>query len=364
MRRGLLIAFTVVAGIVLGLAYGFVMLGYFGHSAIYDPHKYRYANDWTGLNFILSLPLTLIFMVPLFIFVSVNVWRNWLSSVGMILGILAAGSSCLAFLHFFHPADYSLPNGSADVLILTWGLLSVVGAGLGHVIVRLTTGKGRIVRWRRTARDLLAAATAHISLARGRRIDPASEATIREGGIIRVAVVAIAVSLIVIAGLMGLQAVQHYQKEAAEIAAAHDWIYASKGAVPPGAVAGGFEAAPGRETIFVCRAPLNGGVYPGKVRQAFGSCRIGLAGAAMGMATYQVLTTIDLSWVAAQGGAVPANAYEAGRASPPNDEKFYICRTSYNGGLHPGRLEPKKGCNIEWGGKEIYGDTYEVLVRK
>jgi hypothetical protein len=358
-----MIAFTVVAGIVLGLAYSFLMLGFFEHSAIYDSHKYRYANEWTGLNFLLSLPLILVFFVPLFIFVSVTLSRNWLGSVGMMLGILVAGSACLVFLHFFHPADYSLPNQSADVLILSWGLLSVGCAWVGHVVC-LNTGKGHVARWRQTGRDVLATATVQTPAALGRRIDPASEAPIKQEGIIRVAVIGIAVSLIIIAGLMVLQVVQHYQKEAAETAAAHDWIYASNGSVPPGAMAGGYEASPGRETLFICRAPVSGGIYPGKVRQGFGSCRIAFAGAAMGVATYQVLTTVESSWVAAQGGVIPANAYEAGKASPPNDEKFYICRTSYNGGVHPGRLEPKKGCNIEWGGKEIFGDTYEVLVRE
>jgi hypothetical protein len=155
------------------------------------------------------------------------------------------------------------------------------------------------------------------------------------------------------------------EKAAAAMAAAPGWIGASNGAVPSGAVEGGKEAAPGQAILFICRAPFNGGIYPGKVRQDFGSCRITFAGAAKGMATYQVLTTVDLSWVAAQDGGLPANAYEAGKESPPNDEKLYVCRAPYNGGIHPGRLNPaSKGCNIEWGGKEIIIYTYEVLIAK
>jgi hypothetical protein len=46
------------------------------------------------------------------------------------------------------------------------------------------------------------------------------------------------------------------------------WVAASNGAIPVGAAANGYEA--NGEALFVCRAYLNGGLHPRKVRGAFG----------------------------------------------------------------------------------------------
>ena len=176
----------------------------------------------------------------------------------------------------------------------------------------------------------------------------------------RVAIICVAVLLAAIAGLLVLQLVQYSRKEAA-----HDWVDANNGFIPSGAVVGGYEAGPGREALFICRAPVNGGIYPGKVRQAFGSCRIAFDGAAMGVPTYQVLMMANASWVAGQDGALPTNAYEAGKEFPPSDEKLYVCRALYRGGIHPGRITTtSQHCDIEWGGKEIMGTSYEILLSK
>ena len=51
---------------------------------------------------------------------------------------------------------------------------------------------------------------------------------------------------------------------------------ASGGAVPEGAVAWGYEA--NGEALFVCRAYLNGGLHPGKVRGEFGAANIPCGG--------------------------------------------------------------------------------------
>jgi hypothetical protein len=50
------------------------------------------------------------------------------------------------------------------------------------------------------------------------------------------------------------------------------WVPASNGAIPDGAAANGYEAD--GEALFVCRAQLNGGLHPGKVRGAFGIANV------------------------------------------------------------------------------------------
>jgi hypothetical protein len=42
---------------------------------------------------------------------------------------------------------------------------------------------------------------------------------------------------------------------------------------------------------------------------------------------------------------------------------LYICRATYNGGTHPGKVRPGfGGCKIGWGGQEITVPSFEVLV--
>ena len=65
----------------------------------------------------------------------------------------------------------------------------------------------------------------------------------------------------------------------------------------------------------------------------------------------------SLDWVA-YNGSIPSNAvnggYENGRNLP-------VCRTNYNGAMHPGKVVANM-CNIGWGGKEITARSFEVLV--
>jgi hypothetical protein len=68
------------------------------------------------------------------------------------------------------------------------------------------------------------------------------------------------------------------------------WVSAKNGDVPAGAVVGGHEAAPGNETLYVCRAENKGGVHNGKVRKAFGGCNISYAGKELKIPSYEVLT--------------------------------------------------------------------------
>jgi predicted nucleic acid-binding Zn-ribbon protein len=67
------------------------------------------------------------------------------------------------------------------------------------------------------------------------------------------------------------------------------WVRASHGAIPNGAVKGGMEHPPGKQTLYVCRAHFNGGTHPGKVRPAFRGCNIGWGGREHAVRTYEVL---------------------------------------------------------------------------
>ncbi|BBL76446.1 DM9 repeat-containing protein [Methylomagnum ishizawai] len=68
-------------------------------------------------------------------------------------------------------------------------------------------------------------------------------------------------------------------------------------------------------------------------------------------------------WVAASGGTVPEGAVKAGAEAAPGRQPLYVCRASYQGGLHPGKLRSDfKGCNLGWGGKEVVVPDYEVLT--
>jgi hypothetical protein len=65
----------------------------------------------------------------------------------------------------------------------------------------------------------------------------------------------------------------------------------------------------------------------------------------------------DPEWVSVPS-EVPANAVAAGtEANVPN----YVCRSEYQGGVHPGKYFAGK-CNIEFAGQEVVQETFEVLV--
>lgn len=65
----------------------------------------------------------------------------------------------------------------------------------------------------------------------------------------------------------------------------------------------------------------------------------------------------SLSWVAFSGN-IPSSAVNGGFE---NGRSLAVCRTNYNGALHPGKVVGSM-CNIGWGGKEITGNSFEVLV--
>lgn len=124
--------------------------------------------------------------------------------------------------------------------------------------------------------------------------------------------------------------------------------------VPANAVIGGTE--PGR-TLPICRASYHNGVHPGKV--VAGWCNIGWGGREIVLASFDVLLNTGGApkWVFGPG--VPPNAVIGGQADGHN---LPICRASYQGGVHPGKLWAGN-CNIGYGGREIVLPIFEVLVQ-
>ena len=73
----------------------------------------------------------------------------------------------------------------------------------------------------------------------------------------------------------------------------------------------------------------------------------------------QILVTPDKFWVATSGSKIPDNALMAGE--DPEGGPLYIGRAQHDGGLIPGKVQPKHGCcYIAHGGNEISNEEYQV----
>ncbi|HEY9881491.1 MAG TPA: DUF3421 domain-containing protein [Leptolyngbyaceae cyanobacterium] len=135
------------------------------------------------------------------------------------------------------------------------------------------------------------------------------------------------------------------------------WTSASAGQVPEGAVLGG---EGGGHKLYVCRANYQGGVHPGKTVE--NNCNIGYGGQEILVPDYEVLVqpaSVALQWRPSSNGQVPETTVlggqEPGRA-------LYICRASYQGAMHPGKVVGSS-CNIGYGGQEITLSDYDALVQ-
>ncbi len=67
------------------------------------------------------------------------------------------------------------------------------------------------------------------------------------------------------------------------------WVAASGGRVPAGALVAGAEKAPCTEPLYLCRAKYGEGMHPGKLRTAFGGCSIPWGGREVRVEDYEVL---------------------------------------------------------------------------
>ena len=66
-------------------------------------------------------------------------------------------------------------------------------------------------------------------------------------------------------------------------------------------------------------------------------------------------------WVKTSRNNIPTNAMKAG--ADPEGGPLYVGRAQHDGGLLPGKVQPKHGCcYVAHGGKEISKEEYEVDV--
>jgi len=142
-----------------------------------------------------------------------------------------------------------------------------------------------------------------------------------------------------------------------------EWLVSSEGKIPPGAMPAGKEAPPGGQNLYICRAVLNDGIHPGKIRPEFQGCHIGWGGKEFANLNYQVLVKRQMNWAPSKDGAIPPAAVRAGEEHAPGREPLFICRAQFKDGVHPGKIRgPFQGCHISYGGKEHIVKSYEVLV--
>ena len=129
---------------------------------------------------------------------------------------------------------------------------------------------------------------------------------------------------------------------------------------PAGAISGGQENDQER---YVCRAPFNGGLHPGKL--IGGRCNIGWGGKGYELNTYEVLTGTQDTRLWA--GRNTTKGYVGGHEA--DGRPLVICVAYRKEGFlglgtpsrHPGKLLAWR-CNYEYGGEEVEGDNYSVIT--
>ena len=131
--------------------------------------------------------------------------------------------------------------------------------------------------------------------------------------------------------------------------------------MPANAVRGG--AANDKEPFFICMAPVNKVVQPGKVFR--NNCWIAAAGKEVEVKApgYDLLVEeggAHPEWVPFKGGATPGGAVKGGAA--PDHEPFYVCRAEIAKVVQPGKMF-KGNCFIPSGKEvEVKPPNFEVLV--
>lgn len=138
------------------------------------------------------------------------------------------------------------------------------------------------------------------------------------------------------------------------------WVASQGGAIPPGAPPAGYESG---GFLYACRAQVEGGIHPGKVRPGFDGCYVPTSGREVSVRQYEVLVG-TASWEIAREGNVPEGAVEVGRTR--TGLPLYACRAAGAAGqLQPGKTGAGlRGCSIGVGGLEQTQANYEVLVQR
>ncbi len=140
-----------------------------------------------------------------------------------------------------------------------------------------------------------------------------------------------------------------------------DWIPASNGAIPAGALAQGDERAVppniAGTPIYSCRATFAGSVQVGKIEQGWPGCDIAYGGQEHSVSSYAVLgsasSALSFSLVpVAANGPVPDSAIFGGIDS--DRWALFPCVVPYGGGMQVGKINLTwTACDIGWGGGEI-----------
>ena len=143
------------------------------------------------------------------------------------------------------------------------------------------------------------------------------------------------------------------------------WCSASDGAVPASAVQVGSEA--NGTALYLARAPIDGGMHPGKVCAALQSCRVGYGGKEHCARQYSVLccptAVVTLETCDHDGSEAPARSLEAGWEA---DGTRLLAAVGVDplGGRCPGKTRAGfDGCNVGFGGSEKTLQSYQVRHR-
>lgn len=117
------------------------------------------------------------------------------------------------------------------------------------------------------------------------------------------------------------------------------------------------------QLLYIGRAHHSGSLTPGLVPEVDKTCIIPWGTVSNTKEDFEILTSFsgDFSWVAAEHGRVPVNAFPAGHSE--QGETLYIGRALKNGSLLVGKVQPShRVCYVAYGGQELNVKDYEVLV--
>ncbi|XP_047022434.1 uncharacterized protein LOC124631846 isoform X1 [Helicoverpa zea] len=143
------------------------------------------------------------------------------------------------------------------------------------------------------------------------------------------------------------------------MAGAGNWVDASGGQIPPGAVVGGQDCS--GEPLYVARAQHEGAVIPGKLCASHGCAYVPWGGQEHGKPQYQVLVGGPNNWVRTNGSNVPPGAFPGGQSE--DGEPLYVGRVNHEGSLTTGKVQQSHGvCYISFAGQELGFPDYEILM--
>jgi hypothetical protein len=125
------------------------------------------------------------------------------------------------------------------------------------------------------------------------------------------------------------------------------WIPGTSAAVPPGAIPGGNEAD--GTPLYIIRAPLEGGLVPGKFNPVYHTGYLPYGGKEREIQSFEILVQ---DWVPLAGMQPPPGVAAAG--SEADGAPLYIIRARVGSGVHPGKLNPANGTGyVSYGGTEV-----------